>query len=167
MIDFKSKDCEDLSRTISGAGHWIRLHDNLIETSDDAAVQLIIDDYSLDQAKSAKCMIVSAHAKQLRDKAVQAISAGEMASWPVKLAEAAKFAVAGDASQCPMLSGEAAARGITVASLVSKVGGNAQMFSTLEAAIGGTDGKHRDAIKSMTSFEDVAAYDFSAGWPAV
>jgi hypothetical protein len=167
MIDFKNKSSECLSKAIADAGHFVRFHDNVLECSDEAAVQAIIDAYTLDALKTGKCALVLAHAKALRDKVVAAVSPGEMASWPIKAAEATKFDTTGDATQCPMLSAEAASRGITVAELVVKVDGNATMFSTLEATIGGTDGKHRDAIKAMTTFEDVAAYDFSSGWPAV
>ncbi len=90
---------------------------------------------------------------------------GELASWPVKLSEAVKFAATGDSSLCPMLSGEAAARGISLAALVGKVGGNAAGFSAIEGLIGGADGKHRDAIKALATFQDLAQYDTSAGWP--
>jgi hypothetical protein len=156
-----------LHQAIAAAGHALAQIDGAWVSSDDVAVQAIIDDYTLDTARHEKSVLVSAHAKALRDKVVAAISAGEMASWPIKASEAAKFAASGDASQCPMLSGEAASRGVTVAELVGKVNGNAARFIAAEAAIGGTDGKHRDAIAQLATFEAVAAYDFSTGWPAV
>ena len=40
-------------------------------------------------------------------------------------------------------------------------------LAALEAQIGGTDGKHRDAIASCTTFEEVAAYNWRTGWPEV
>lgn len=152
---------------IHAAGHWLAQVDGAWRSDDDEAVQAIIDGYTLDQAKAEKSRDVTLHAKALRDKVVAAISPGELASWPVKLSEAAKFAGGANAAQCPMLAGEAAARGITLAELVGKVGGNAAGFSALESAIGGTDGKHRDAIKALTTFAEVCAYDYSAGWPVV
>jgi hypothetical protein len=156
-----------LHQAIAAAGHAFAQIDGVWTSSDDAAVQAIIDAYTLEQAKSEKCAHVSAHAKALRDKVVFMISTGEMASWPIKASEAAKFGVSGDASQCPMLSGEAASRGVTVAVLVAKVNGNAARFEAAESAIGGTDGRHRDAIAQLATFEAVAAYDFSTGWPVV
>lgn len=160
-------DRPGLSNKIALSGHWVEMRDGAFVTSDDTAVQAIMDSYSLDEAKTYRCNEVSQKAKALRDKVIKTISAGEMASWPIKLAEAAKFAATGLPADAPMLSAEAEARGITLADLVAKVGGNASVFAVLEATIGGVDGKHRDAIKALTTFEEVAAYDFSAGWPEV
>lgn len=156
-----------LHNAIAAAGHALAQVDGVWQCSNEAAVQAIIDSYTLDKAKAEKCGSVSAHAKALRDMVVAAISAGEMASWPIKASEAARFGATGDASQCPMLSSEAASRGVTVAELVGKVNGNAARFIAAEAAIGGTDGKHRDAISQLETFEAVANYDFNTGWPAV
>lgn len=156
-----------LHQAIARAGHALREENGQWISSDDQAVQAIIDGYSLDDAKAYKAADVSDHAKVLRDKVIRSISAGEMASWPIKLSEAAKYATTGQASDAPMLNAEATARGIALADLVAKVGGNATVFAGLEAAIAGTDGAHRDAIKACETFEAVAAYDFSTGWPEV
>lgn len=156
-----------LHAAVAQAGHHL-LHGNGQWMADDAsAVQAIIDGYSLAQAiahRQAECLAI---AKGLRDKAISGISAGEMAGWPIKLAEARAFAADPAGAQMPMLSAEAAARGVTVADLVSKVGGNSARFAALEAAIGGTDGRHRDALARLTTYEAVAAYDLTAGWPVV
>lgn len=166
MIDM-TKMCDALSKQIAAAGHWHYVEDGVVYTSNDAAVQAIIDAYTLDDAKADKCAEVLAYAKSLRDKVIASISAGEMASWPIKLSEAAKYLQTGDESTAPMLSTEALARGITLAQLVAKVDNNAQQFSMLESLIAGTDGKHRDAIKELARFDDVIHYDYSAGWPGV
>lgn len=162
---------DGLHPAIRAAGHWLREENGVWVSSDDAAVQVIIDNYvapdPLDAAKMAKSTEVSAHAKRLRDRVVAAISAGEMASWAVKLAEARDFAANADPARCPMLSAEASARGVTLADMVTKVAGNAKSFSAIEATIGGTDGRHRDAIKALGTLEAVHGYDYSAGWPAV
>lgn len=166
MISYTEKGI-GLHDRVLAAGHQLHCVNGVWESDNDVDVQAIIDGYTLDHAKSAKCIEVSAVAKTLRDKAISTISAGEMASWSIKLSEAAKFSASGDVAQCPMLSAEALSRGITVAALAAKVGGNATMFSALEAQIGGNDGRHRDAIKLLTTFDDIARYDFSSGWPAV
>lgn len=166
MINYTDKGA-GLTRAIQVAGFALREENGKFVSSDDASVQTIIDSYTLSDAQAYKCNEVSDKAKALRDKAVKSISAGEMASWPIKLAEAAKFAATGLDSDAPMLTAEATARGITTADLVAKVGGNATGFAALEAMIGGVDGKHRDAIKALTTFEEVSAYDYSAGWPEV
>lgn len=156
-----------LHTAIQAAGHWLRQTDGQWVSSNDAAVQAIIDGYTLEQAiahRQAECLTL---AKGLRDKVVNGISAGEMAGWPIKLAEARAFAADPANAQTPMLAAEAAARGVTVAELVGKVGGNSTRFAALEAAIGGADGRHRDALTKLTTFEDVAAYDLTVGWPVV
>ena len=166
MITYTEKG-SGLHEAIQKAGHWLHQENGEWVSSNDAAVQAIIDAYSLQDAQAVKSAAVSDKAKALRDKAVRSISAGEMASWPIKLAEAAKFAQTGLDADAPMLTAEATARGISTAELVAKVGSNATGFAALEAMIGGIDGMHRDAIKLLTSFEDVAAYDYSTGWPEV
>lgn len=166
MIDYIEKG-GGLHQKIVSAGFSLREENGHWISSDDVAVQAIIDAYSLDDAKAHKSAQVSDHAKRMRDKVVRSISAGELASWSIKLSEASKYAQTGQASDAPMLGAEASARGITLAELVGKVGGNATTFAGLEAAIAGADGRHRDAIKTLTTFEEVAAYDFSTGWPEV
>lgn len=156
-----------LHEAIRRAGHWLHQHDNIWISSDDVAVQALIDGYTLEQTRAAKAAEISAYAKTLRDKVIRSISAGEMASWPIKLAEAAKYLATGNAADAPMLSAEATARGITLADLVAKVDGNATGFAALEATISGTDGKHRDAVKACTTFAALAGYDYSGGWPEV
>lgn len=166
MIEYTEKGY-GLHQKIASAGYALRQENGAWVSSDDAAVQAIIDGYTLDDAKAYRAEQISAHAKTLRDKVISAISAGEMASWPIKLAEARAFAQGATAEQCPMLSGEAASRGVTLAELVAKVAGNATTFAGLESMIAGVDGKHRDAIKACSSFDEVAAYDYLNGWPEV
>lgn len=139
----------------------------ILETPNDAAAQAIVDAWTLEDSVRYVKAEVSAHAKELRDKVISGVSPGEMASWPIKLAEARTFAATGNADLCPMLSAEAAARGVSVNALVARVNGNAAMFAGLEAAISGVDGKHRDALDACTSFEEVKGYNWRTGWPEV
>ena len=166
MINYIEKGA-GLHTNIQKAGYALQEKNGVFVSSNDVAVQAIIDNYTLAQAQAYKSAEVSDKAKALRDKAVKAISVGEMASWPIKLAEAAKFAQTGLDADAPMLTAEATARGITTAALVAKVGGNATGFAGLEALIGGVDGMHRDAIKALTTFAEVSSYDYSTGWPEV
>lgn len=156
-----------LHETISAAGHWLAQSGGEWRSSDDVAVQAIIDSYTLDQAKAFRCIEIARHAKKIRDQVISDISAGEMSSWPIKLSESAKYAATGNAADVPMLSMEAQARGITLAELVAKVDDNATIFAGMEAMIAGVDGKHRDAIKACATFEEVASYDSTTGWPAI
>lgn len=169
MIDFQDKlpFSAQIMEKAQAAGHTVQYVDNQALVSDQAAVQAIINGFTLAEAKAHVTTNILAHAKALRDKAVAAISPGEMASWPIKVKEAATFRATGDAAQCPMLSLEATARNITLADLVTKVEGNSNRLSMLEATIGGNDGKHRDAVAALTTFAALAAYDYTSGWPEV
>lgn len=166
MINYTEKGA-GLHEAIARAGYALRNENGGWVSSDDTAVQAIIDGYTLDDAKAYRAAQVSAYAKTMRDRVITSISAGEMASWPIKLAEARAFAQGATAEQCPMLASEATVRGVTLSELVGKVNGNATTFAGLEAAIAGVDGKHRDAIKACSSFDEVAAYDYLTGWPEV
>lgn len=125
-------------------------------------VQETVDGWTLDKSKAAKCAQVSALALSLRAKAMKGTDPWEATSWPAKLAEAKLFE--SDPDGCPMLTAEASRRGVPLADLVARVFTNADAFQALEAAIAGTDGKHRDSVNACTTYEEVAAYDFSAGW---
>lgn len=158
-----------LHEAVWQAGHWLIQRDGVWQSSNDAAVQVHIDAYTLEAAKAWACAQVARYAKALRDAVIADYSPAEMASWPIKLSEAARFAASGDAEDAPMLSVEAAARGVTLAELCMKVDGRAADFATLEALISGTDGMHRDAINAIPdgegAFEAVARYNYLTGWP--
>lgn len=139
--------------------------------SDPIAAQAIINVWtpaqSLAWAKQTTAQAISAHAKAMRDAVVSTVSPGEMASWPIKRAEAVAYSQSGSASDAPMLSAEAQARGITLVELLGKVSENTVRFATLEVQIAGADGKHRDAIAALTTADAVVAYAWHTGWPGV
>ncbi len=166
MITYINKG-PGLSEAIVRAGHWLMLGSHGWESSNDSAVQAIIDAYTLDQAKAYRCAEVLAKSRELRDQVTATVAPGEMASWPIKRDEALDYGKVGELASCPALRAEANARQITLAQLVAKVNVNAARFMAAEAAIGGTDGRHRDAINAMTSFEAVATYDIDANWPVI
>ncbi|HLO63165.1 MAG TPA: hypothetical protein VK165_09405 [Azonexus sp.] len=166
MINYTEKGI-GLHRAVVAAGHWLMEIDGVWQSSDDTAVQAIIDAYSLEDCKNEVCTAISAHAKSLRDKAVENVSAGEMASWPIKRAEATAFVATGNADVAPMLTAEASARGVTLLEMISKVSGNAARLSLLEAQIGGIDGRHRDTVRGLADFDSVLSYDWRTSWPMV
>lgn len=168
MIDFKGKQrIDDCMERILAAGVSVAYVDNVLTCSDPVLAQAIIDGYTIDEAKRWKCKKVAEKARDLRDRAISSYSPGEMASWPIKLAEAAAYAVSRNEADAPMLLAECRIRGITLDAMLNKVNANASEFSRLEAMISGIDGKHRDAINALGSFEAIAEYDFSPGWPEV
>lgn len=166
MIVYTDKGA-GLTERINRMGLYLRQENGVMMSNDDAATQVVIDAYTLADAQAYKCAEVDAYAKQLRDKVIKTYSAGEMASWPIKVAEAVKFLATGQVADAPMLAIEATARGTTMANLADRVSAKALAFAGLEATIAGVSGKHCDAIKACDTFEQVSAYDFNAGWPAV
>lgn len=153
-----------LHRAISDAGHWLRQVDGVWLSSDDAAVQAIIDGYTLDQAKQARCNEVIAFATAKFDKAIESYSRGELARWSTLRDEADAY-MANGAAAIPRIANEASIRGITVDALVAKVRANATQFDGLGDQIAGMSGKHRDAISALGDFVSVLAYDYTTGWP--
>jgi hypothetical protein len=128
-------------------------------------VQAIVNAFDLDDAKDWMCARVARHARDLRQQVIADYSAGEMASWPIKVAQAAKYRSSGMSADAPMLLTEAIKRGISVLALVQKVEQNAAAFSDLEAQFAGVDGMHRDAIRAKTTFAAVCGYNYLTGWP--
>lgn len=121
---------------------------------------------SLAQLVSMRCAQSDAFAAEKRNSYVAGTSPAEMASWPIKLAEAVKFAASGVSSDAPYLSAEAAARGMTLSALVAKVQTNGAQLAGMEAQIAGVNGRHKDALAAMADVSAVAAYDITAGYPA-
>lgn len=115
---------------------------------------------TLDEAKDDRSAVVDIVAMSLRNRITSNTSPAEMASWPIKLAEA-------QAGGGPMLALEAQYRGVTEAALVQLVLQNADDLSRLEAQISGISGMHRDAIAALQTVEDVCAYDMRSDWPEV
>lgn len=162
MIDYIEKGA-GLHRAVTDAGHWLEQRDGVWISSDDDAVQRIIDDYTLEQAKAERKREVSAKARGKYNLVTAGISAAEMAGWPILLSEAVAYRASGTVGAA--IHSEATIRGIGVADLVTKIEGNAAAFQSARAAIAGTDGKKRDEIDALETFEAVAAYDINGGWP--
>lgn len=164
MLDWKGKrGLGGLHRQFASAGLGLVVVDGVEQYPDELAMQAVIDGYSLAHAIADKKREVSAIARTKYDAVTAGISPAEMAGWPILLSEAVAFR--GGQNTPPSVSAEAAIRGISVDALVSKVETNAAQFQSARAAIAGTDGKKRDEIDALTTFEAVSAYDVAAGWP--
>lgn len=109
-------------------------------------------------------------AAKKRNAITAGISPAEMASWPIKRAEAMAYQASGNAADAPMLQIEATARGVTLAALATKVLDKAALLSQMESGIAGTNGKHNDALDALAAgaatVDEMLAYDFTTGWPA-
>ncbi len=152
-----------LHSAIGAAGHWLEQRNGVWISSDDTAVQAIIDGYTLAQAKAEKKRDVSAQAREKYDLVTAGISAAEMAGWPILLSEALTYRASSTVGAA--IQAEATIRGISVADLVTKIEGKAAAFQQARAAIAGADGRKRDEVDALTTFESTAAYDVTAGWP--
>lgn len=118
-------------------------------------------------AKAKRCAEINAWAAGLRNKVIAGISAGEMASWTIKLVEARDYLSTNNPAVAPLIVQIAQVRGMTPTALANRVIANAAQYQAAEAAIDGTRGKHCDAIEAMTDVRDIVAYDWRTGWPAL
>lgn len=131
----------------------------------DAVITAVANAYPVSSASGVVCQQIDALATAKRNAVIAPYSPGEMAAWPIKRAEALAYHVSGNAQDAPNLGNEASARGITLAELVGKVLADASRFSAIEAAIAGASGRHRDAVRALSSHEQIMAYDYTTGWP--
>lgn len=143
-------------------GSWGGLGDHARE----AEAQAIINAYTVAEAKAWLKRQVADRARATQDAflVAQNYSAGEASTWPIKRAEAAQANPT--PANCPLLNAEAVAAGRTLASVVARVNVNASAFAAFSAQCAGNRARHQDAIDALTTFAQVAAYDYSAGWPA-
>lgn len=116
-------------------------------------------------AIAKKCAHVDTIAIEKRSTVVGNVSPYEAASWSIKRAEAVAYSASENPSDAPMLSLEAANRGVPVSNIVSRVSANAAAFGTYESAIAGVAGKHKDVLKTLTTVAEIQAYDITTGWP--
>ena len=107
-------------------------------------------------------------AKRLREKVSVGAHQVEVQGWVVKAAEAKAFANdPTDDTKFPMLKREALARGISVTALAAKVVAKRDAMINAEARIEGVRGKHKDAIKALSTIEELDAYNIRTGWPVI
>jgi hypothetical protein len=120
---------------------------------------------SLEEALANKLAEIEDRAASQRRLVTGAVSPQEMSSWGLKLTEANAFDTAAGDSSAPMLAAEAKVRGVATAEIVARVLANANDYMHAEAAIAGTSGRHKDAVRQLAKVEQVLAYDAAAGWP--
>lgn len=135
-------------------------------------------------AKAARTEEINAYSAGLRNSVIRGRSAGEMASWIIKLLDAMAVqagtptpfaallpqlgtALGLPAAPTSVNAALATVRGISEADHVAKVLAPAVQFLVAEVALDAIRGKHCDAIAAMTDIRDVIAYNWRAGWPAI
>ncbi|MEQ1888908.1 MAG: hypothetical protein ABL951_06975 [Alphaproteobacteria bacterium] len=100
-----------------------------------------------------------------RDAMLNGAHPMEVQGWIAKAAEAAAFAAdPGDDLRFPIIKQEAEARGVTPDALVAKITAKRTALIRAEAAIEGARGRHKDAIRAITSMSEIEAYDINSGW---
>jgi hypothetical protein len=123
------------------------------------------DIVGLTEAKALLQEMIEAHGAKLREKITFPTSPVEMASWPIKFAEAAKYSATKDPADAPILSIEASTRGVSLDLLAQRVFNNSQQLTVIEAMIAGIVGRHKDAVGQLSDIDTVLSYDWSIGWP--
>lgn len=164
-----------LMTSINAAGYHVDQRDGVLIgiRSSDGATGADIDDaimaidaaYPLSAAADVVCRQIDALATAKRNMVIAGFSPGEMASWPIKRAEALAYQVSNNASDAPNLDAEASYRGIGLAALGAKVLTDAARFAEVESAIAGTSGRHRDAVRALATHQAIAEYDYNTDWP--
>lgn len=138
----------------------------------------------LEEAKARRTEDINAHAAALRNQIIRGRSAGEMASWALKLFDALAVA-GGQATPFAPLMAElgtalglpaapnslnaamATVRGITEAEYTAKVIHDAGQFIIAEVILDALRGKHCDAVALMNDVRELVVYDWLAGWPVI
>ena len=167
MIDFQGRNCLELQEKIRDAGQWLAEVDGVWQASDDVAVQAIIDGFSVAELASAVCAKIEALAESKRAAVFSAgnFSAFEAAAWSLKLREANAYAASGSPDDAPFLQREATRGGIMLANLVNRVLANSALLAPMEADIAGDARRHKDAVRALATHAEIAAYDYTVGWP--
>lgn len=124
-----------------------------------------IEPVTFEDAQANLIHAVDIIARDKRNAIVADISPAEMASWPIKRAEALAYQSSGLDADAPNLVAEAAARNISLADLVAKVLAKAAQLSYIEAQIAGHAGKLQDQINAAEDKQALDAIDITAGWP--
>lgn len=123
------------------------------------------DPVSFEEARLNLIHAVDILARDKRNSIVADISPAEMASWPIKRAEAMAYQASGLESDAPNLAVEAEARETTLADLVAKVLAKAAQISYIEAQIAGYAGKLQDQINAAEDEQALELIDITVGWP--
>lgn len=164
MIKYKEKGY-GLHQAIVKAGHSLREENGIWISSDDVAVQAIIDSYdAVANSISIKKQEIEAFAAKLRNKAVEGSDPIERASWGTKYAQAKSYQASSDATDAPILVKEAIDGNVDLQFIVDRVIRNGEAFEVIEAKIAGTAGRHKRIIEGMTDFKKILDYDYSAWW---
>jgi hypothetical protein len=134
-----------LHAAIQAAGHWLREQDGVWLASDDAAVQAIIDGYSLTDAIAAPIAAVKALARQ---KILAFLPEWKQSNYNARMNE---------------LNDARFSRALTPQE-ESEIAVMRTAWDTAKAIRAASDA-HETALRALDSFAEITAYDITAGWP--
>jgi hypothetical protein len=163
MIQYAEKG-SGLHAAIRKAGHWLREENGVFVSSDDEAVQAIIDTFDpLPEAKAAKWAQVQAE-RDRRKFAGYMVSGNRFHSDPDSRTQQLGLVIMG-ANVPPIQWRTMGGNYVTMtpqlagAIFTATATGDTLIFAAGEA--------HRAAIYALTDLSAIESYDFSGGWPEV
>ncbi len=163
MINYVEKGI-GLHDAIAAAGHWLAQVDGVWESSDDVAVQAIIDAFDpLPEAKAAKWAQVQAE-RDRRKFAGYMAGGHRFHSDPDSRTQQLGLVIMG--AGVPPIQWRTL-DGTYVTMTQQLAGAIFTATATGDAAIFAAGETHRAAITALTDYAAVVAYDFSGGWPEV
>lgn len=162
-INFVDKGA-GLQGVIRAAGHWLAQIDGEWRSSDDAAVQAIIDTYDpLPEVQAKKWEAIKAERERRKGLGVQ-VGAARFHSDPDSRIQQLGLVLMGagipQGLQWRAMNGQF----VTMTPQLAQ-----QIFAATAAqdqAIFAAAEAHRAAINALTDWQAVEAYDFTGGWPA-
>lgn len=146
MITYTEKG-PGLHNAIRAAGHWLEQRDGVWVSSDDAAVQIIIDGYTLDQTKAEIVPFIKDHARQI---ILARVPEWKQANLNARVAELLDIRMSAGLSPAEQAEMDALK---TVWGWVKSVRD--------------TSNTHESSLMATTSFSAALAYDWRIGWPSV
>jgi len=143
-----------LIEEIRAQGHWVKQVDGVFVSSDDAAVQAIIDAYDPwpNEIEKKKAEIIEKMEEHLNALVLKKYPRFEVESWPYQKQDAEAFTADSNAST-PTLDVIAAQRGTSKAEVVARVLAKAEAFNLLAATYAGERQRIENIIDAM-SFEN-------------
>lgn len=138
----------------------------------------------LSEAKRQKVEEINLFCAGQRNKIIQGRSAGEMASWAMKLLDALSRSTGAASPFAPIMPAVQAAIGLptTPAGIndamgmirgngetdyINKVMRDASSYISAEIVLDAIRGKHCDAIEACTTTLEVISYNWKTGWPVL
>lgn len=166
MISYIEKG-QGLHDEIAKQGHWLRQRDNVWISSDDVAVQAIIDNYDpTATAKAASIAAVDIAAGEARSRYLT-IAPGQELTYEQKRRNSYDFRAAGypsDIEDYPMVKAESEATGSTPAEAADSILATAAAWTTMAAYIEKVRRKASVDIKAASAAADIESIAADAVW---